>query len=35
MERKFWGLKMADIMSLAYQLAVSYGIKKQYFFQEK
>jgi hypothetical protein len=28
-------LKMADIMSLAYQLAVSYGIKKQYFFQEK
>jgi len=27
MERKFWGLKMADVMCLAYQLAVRNGIK--------
>jgi hypothetical protein len=30
MERKFFGLTMADVMSLAYQLAVRYGIKNQF-----
>jgi len=30
MERKFWGLAMADVMCLAYQLAVRNGIKNQF-----
>jgi hypothetical protein len=30
MERKFFGLTMADIKHLAYQLAVRNGIKKQF-----
>jgi hypothetical protein len=30
MERKFWGLTMADVMCLAYQLAVRKGIKTQF-----
>jgi hypothetical protein len=29
MERKFFGLQMADVMHLAYQLAVRNGIKNQ------
>jgi hypothetical protein len=29
-ERKFWGLTMADVMCLAYQLAVRKGIKNQF-----
>ena len=31
MERKFFGLKMADVMRLAYQLAVRNGIKNQFY----
>jgi len=31
MERKFWGLTVADVMRLAYQLAVRNGIKKQFW----
>jgi len=31
MERKFWGLTMADVMCLAYQLAVRNGIKNQFY----
>jgi len=30
MERKFYGLTMADVMRLAYQLAVRNGIKNQF-----
>ena len=30
MERKFFGLTMADVMHLAYQLAVRNGIKNQF-----
>jgi hypothetical protein len=30
MERKFLGLTMADVISLAYQLAVRKGIKNQF-----
>ena len=30
MERKFYGLTMADVTCLAYQLAVRYGIKNQF-----
>jgi len=30
MERKFFGLTMADVMFLAYQLAVRNGIKNQF-----
>jgi len=30
MERKFFGLTMADVMRLAYQLAVRNGIKNQF-----
>jgi len=30
MERKFFGLTMADVTCLAYQLAVRYGIKNQF-----
>ena len=30
-ERKFWGLTMADVMRLAYQLAVRNGIKNQFY----
>ena len=30
MERKFLGLTMADVMNLAYKLAVRNGIKKQF-----
>jgi hypothetical protein len=30
MERKFWGLTMKDVTRLAYQLAVTNGIKKQF-----
>jgi len=30
LERKFFGLKMADVMRLAYQLAVRNGIKNQF-----
>jgi len=31
MERKFFGLTMADVMRLAYQLAVRNGIKNQFY----
>jgi len=31
MERKFLGLTMADVMRLAYQLAVRHGIKNQFW----
>jgi len=34
MQRKFWGLTMADVLHLAYQLAVRNGIKHR-FLQEK
>jgi hypothetical protein len=30
MEKKFFGLKMADVMHLSYQLAVRNGIKSQF-----
>ena len=30
LERKFWGLTMADVTNLAYQLAVRNGIKNQF-----
>jgi len=29
-KKVFFGLKMADVMRLSYQLAVRYGIKKQF-----
>jgi len=31
MERKFFGLTVADVIRLAYQLAVRNGIKNQFF----
>ena len=31
MERKFFGLTVADVMRLAYQLAVRNGIKNQFY----
>ena len=31
MERKFWGLTVADVMCLAYQLAVTNGTKNLFF----
>jgi len=34
MQRKFLGLTMADVMHLAYQLAVRNGIKKNNFARE-
>jgi len=35
MERKFLGLTMADVMCLAYQLAVRNGIKNQFYTRDE